>query len=309
MKRKPQLIRAEYGLLLVLLWIVPAKADEPTSTVPQGEQFMLYDPDGGDSMNLSTSETPTPDCPDDAPSGDPDWIWDFGQLDGDDSSDDGNLTITNDVSGSYDVTVFCSQDFTDSEGNDYTEVTYPCDPNEHFQKPVTLTPGNPSAIADPVAGAFPFTIKDEDGLPIITNKLTGVNTDISLLETEPNTQNIWIFPVAGGGSSSKSYTNVNSFTDAVAATGTDGSGTITDTPVSIGTKQQVLNTATYDLQKYGVHDNGAYRDINTHDYKVKSGKYTSPKLLSQHQVISCTITWNGNTPSVTTDTPQAQTVP
>lgn len=102
---------------------------EPQSTIdanpkpsePGEVPSALYlDPNG--TITLTTSEKPTPNCPDDTPSGDPDYFWDYGDHDADDSVP-GTLKVYADVESDYDVTVYCSQDFIDRNGNTYTEQT------------------------------------------------------------------------------------------------------------------------------------------------------------------------------------------
>ena len=97
--------------------------DQPQSTIDKsGDQYAAYDEDDGSDGDLlySTAQTPNPECPDDTPDGDPDYYWDFGPLDGLDNGD-GTATIYTDTEGSYQVTVYCEQDFTASDGSDYTE--------------------------------------------------------------------------------------------------------------------------------------------------------------------------------------------
>jgi len=98
-------------------------ADQPQSTIAEGEQFTAYlDPDGD--LQLSTSEVPVAPCPGWTAQGDPDYYWDFGPLNGLDNGD-GTATIHTDVEGSYNVTVYCGQQFDDGNGNSSYEQTEP----------------------------------------------------------------------------------------------------------------------------------------------------------------------------------------
>jgi len=98
------------------------KADQPQSTItPSDDQYILFD-DPSATIDYSTSQAPTPNCSDDTPDGDPDYFWDYGDLDGIDNGD-GTLTIKSDVEDDYHVTVYCEQTFTDSNGTDYTVDT------------------------------------------------------------------------------------------------------------------------------------------------------------------------------------------
>jgi len=98
--------------------------DQPTSTIPEGEQFTLYNDSEAD-LTLSTSEVPSPRCPDDEPTGDPDYFWDFGPLNGTDNAD-GTATISADTAGDYSVTVYVSQEFSGEDGS-YSEQTQTSD--------------------------------------------------------------------------------------------------------------------------------------------------------------------------------------
>lgn len=124
MKKKNKCIVTIAALTLMLV-ASPCRADDqPTSTItPSGDQYAAYN-DPSDTISYSTSEVPEPQCPNDSPTGDPDYFWEFGPLDGTDNAD-GSATINSTKEGSFKVTVFCSQEFTDSDGNAYTESTQP----------------------------------------------------------------------------------------------------------------------------------------------------------------------------------------
>ena len=125
MNSKPTNIYNTIAIILCLgltICLPTYGVDQPQSTIQSetGIFYVLYQ--GDDALSLSTSEVPTPNCPDDTPDGDPDYFWDFGTLDGEDNGD-GTATIDTDQADTYNVTVYCEQDFVDSDGNDYTEDT------------------------------------------------------------------------------------------------------------------------------------------------------------------------------------------
>ncbi|HRJ72495.1 MAG TPA: hypothetical protein PLS03_09720 [Terrimicrobiaceae bacterium] len=108
------------GILALGAAISANAADQPTSTINEGEQYALYNDTDGD-LTFTTSEVPVPRCEGDEPSGDPDYFWDYGPLSGTDNGD-GSLTIHTDTEGEYQVTVYCSQEFEGEDGP-YTEQT------------------------------------------------------------------------------------------------------------------------------------------------------------------------------------------
>ena len=105
-------------------------ADEPTSTISPSDDQSALTNDTDENMTLSTSQVPTPDCPDDTAQGSPTFYWDYGtDLDAEDNLDYSTshpetLTVKTDQEGSYQVTVYCEQSFVSStSSNTYTEDT------------------------------------------------------------------------------------------------------------------------------------------------------------------------------------------
>lgn len=122
MRNKSSFIGTVIGLITLLMSsIVGHCQDQPQSTIQSsGDFYTLFQV--GDNIELSTSETPNPNCPDDQADGDPDYFWDLGSLDAVDNGD-GSATVFSDEAATYGVSVSCEQDFTDSNDNDYTQDT------------------------------------------------------------------------------------------------------------------------------------------------------------------------------------------
>jgi len=104
--------------------------DQPVSqTSPSGDRFGLYN-DSDDDITFSTSTLPTPNCPDDVAAAPAQYFWDFGPLDGTDNGD-GTAVVHTDVSGVYQVNVYCQQPFIQvSDSSSYFEETQNSNTNQ-----------------------------------------------------------------------------------------------------------------------------------------------------------------------------------
>lgn len=114
------------GLFLLALTIPMGcrGVEQPTSTVLEDAQYILFGNIDPDHFKLTTLELPYPRNPRDVKVGDPRYHWDFGPLHAA-SYTPGVLSVYADTDGSYEVTVYCEQIFQDAHGDFYCECTSP----------------------------------------------------------------------------------------------------------------------------------------------------------------------------------------
>jgi len=156
---------------------------------------------------------------------------------------------------------------------------------QHVQKPTFLVFKSSAMLSGAnIGGAFTFEVQDQDHVVIKSR------SDIELRETlaaytivqKVSGSVVGTYPFFGG--------------SGTAATGTDSSGLIVDTPVTIlASGVAKADAESYYLQ-YNDHIDEYVKDVSSHKYYLYSSfSGNTGYLLDQHQVLKASVTWNTST--------------